>query len=172
MGTAEPTPRIDTRFSDPASGPTGWADTVRVLEEAQLYWLTSVRDDGRPHVTPLVGVWHDGAAHFCTGPGEQKFRNLERNPQVALTTGRNTWADGLDVVVEGRAVKVSDPDALQRVANAYESKYGSVWHFDVGDGVFETGGNVAVVFRLAMDKVLAFAKSPHGQTTYRLRGAH
>jgi uncharacterized pyridoxamine 5'-phosphate oxidase family protein len=171
MASAEPTPRIDTRFSDPESGPTGWADALRVLDEAELYWLTTVRGDGRPHVTPLIGVWHDGAMFFCTGPREQKFRNLEANEQVALTTGSNSWAKGLDVVIEGQAVRVDDQETLQRLADAYETKYGSVWHFDVGDGVFGVGEHVAAVFRIEWGKVLAFAKDPHAQTTYRLPAA-
>jgi hypothetical protein len=53
-------------------------------------------------VTPLIGVWKEEAMHFCIGLREQKARNLERNPRVALTTGNNAWARGLDVVVEGR----------------------------------------------------------------------
>jgi general stress protein 26 len=165
--TSEPTAAIDRRFSDPAAEPTPWPDTERVLERAELYWLTTVRADGRPHVTPLIGVAHDGAVHFCTGLREQKARNLERHPQVALTTGTNTWAQGLDVVVEGTAVRVSDRDALQRVADALETKYGSVWHFDVGDGVFGAGQDAAAVFRIEPSKVMAFAKEPHAQTTYR-----
>jgi nitroimidazol reductase NimA-like FMN-containing flavoprotein (pyridoxamine 5'-phosphate oxidase superfamily) len=59
--------RFDSRFSDPAAGPTPWEDVVAALERAELYWLSTVRRDGRPHVTPLVGVWHDGAMHFSTG---------------------------------------------------------------------------------------------------------
>src|SRR5918997_3503405 len=95
--------KIDARFSDPAAGPTSWPDAARVLEEAELYWLSTVRADGRPHVTPLIGVAADGVMHFCTGLDEQKARNLEHAPHVALTTGNNTWAQGLDVVVEGVA---------------------------------------------------------------------
>src|SRR3712207_5340934 len=127
----DPTARFDSRFSDPAAGPTPWADAARALEQAELYWLTTVRADGRPHVTPLIGVVDDGAVHFCTGLREQKARNLEHSGLVALTTGTNAWARGLDVVVEGTAVRVSDGDALQRLADAYEAKYGSVWRFDV-----------------------------------------
>jgi general stress protein 26 len=163
----DPTGKIDSRFSDPAAAPTPWADAARALEQAELYWLTTVRADGRPHVTPLIGVVEDGAVHFCTGLAEQKARNLEHGRQVALTTGTNSWAQGLDVVVEGTAARVSDRDALQRLADAYEAKYGSAWHFDVGDGVFETGHDAAAVFRVEPAKVLAFAKEPHGQTTYR-----
>ncbi len=157
--------RFDTRFSDPAAGPTPWADVEAALERAELYWLSTVRRDGRPHVTPLVGVWHDGAMHFSTGLDEQKARNLEGNAQVALTTGTNTWAEGLDVVIEGTAARVRGR-ALQAIADAFEAKYGEVWHFDVGDDVFVHGGGEAAVFRITAAKTLAFAKRPHGQTAF------
>lgn len=164
---SDPTAEIDGRFSDPEAAPTPWTDAKHVLDHAELYWLTTVRTDGRPHVTPLIGVSEEGVVHFCTGLREQKARNLEHNRQVALTTGNNTWARGLDVVVEGTAVRVVDRDGLQRLADAYEAKYGSAWHFDVGDGVFVTGEDDAAVFRIERDKVLAFAKDPHAQTRYR-----
>jgi general stress protein 26 len=164
---SDPTAEIDSRFSDPDAAATPWADAARVLEDAELYWLTTVRADGRPHVTPLIGVAEDGAVHFCTGLREQKARNLEQRTQVALTTGNNTWAQGLDVVVEGTAVRISDGDTLQRLADAFEAKYGSEWHFEVGDGVFGAGDDAAAVFRIEPAKVFAFAKEPHAQTRYR-----
>ena len=102
------------------------------------------------------------------GLDEQKGRNLEHNDRVAVTTGDNAWASGIDVVVEGAAVRVSDDETLRRLAAAWEAKYGSVWHFDVADGMFRhSDGGGAAVFRVEPAKVLAFAKDPHGQTTYR-----
>ena len=172
--TTDPTAKLDSRFSDPKAGPTPWADAAQVLEQAELYWLTTVRADGRPHVTPLVGVAEGEAVHFCTGIGEQKARNLEHSKRVALTTGANTWAEGLDVVVEGTAVRITDRDELQRLADAYEAKYGSFWHFDVVDGGFASDGqgeDLGLVFRIEPAKVLAFAKQPHGHTSYRFTEA-
>jgi PPOX class probable F420-dependent enzyme len=166
--TSELTAAIDERFSDPAAEATPWSEAARVLTEAELYWITTVRADGRPHVTPLVGVADGEIVHFTTGLTEQKARNLEHNPQVALTTGSNSWDRGLDVVVEGRAVRVTDQEALRRIADAYLAKYGSAWAFEVGDGVFRHGSaNEAGVFRVEPDKIMAFAKEPHAQTTYR-----
>ena len=142
--TSAPTADLDSRFSDPQAGPTPWSDAAQLLESAELYWLTTVRADGRPHVTPLIGVADDGVVHFCTGLREQKARNLEHGAHVALTTGNNTWARGLDVVVEGSAVRVTDQHTLERLADAYEAKYGSAWHGNVDDGermdVPSTGG--------------------------------
>lgn len=166
--STQPTGTIDARFSDPDAGPTPWPEVARVLDEAELYWLTTVRRDGRPHVTPLVGVTHDGAFHFCTGAGEQKARNLEHDPRVAVTTGTNTWARGIDVVVEGAASRVTDRDALQQLADGWAAKYRGDWQFGVGDGVFvHEGEGEALVFRVEPVKVLAFAKDPHAQTTFR-----
>lgn len=169
MANPQPTGKVDDRFSDPGSVATSWPEAAGVLEAAELYWLTTVRADGRPHVTPLIGVWQDGAVHFCTGLREQKARNLEHHRQVAITTGSNAWARGMDVVVEGGAARVTDSATLRRLANRYEAKYGSPWHFEVGDGVFVAGsGDDAIaVFRIEPTKVLAFAKQPHAQTTFR-----
>src|SRR3954466_12602594 len=142
--------RLDTRFSDPEAQPTPWSETEQALERAELYWITTVRADGRPHVTPLIGVFSDGAMHFTTGLQEQKARNLEHNAQVVMTTGTNTWAQGLDVVVEGAAQRVTDREALGRLAAAIEDKYGDAWRFDVGDGLFlhSAGEQEAAVFRV------------------------
>ncbi|MGH3213954.1 MAG: pyridoxamine 5'-phosphate oxidase family protein [Streptosporangiaceae bacterium] len=95
---------LDTRFGQPGSAATPWDTTRRVLEAAELSWITTVRHDGRPHVSPLVALWFDGALWFSTGATEQKAVNLHTNPHVVVTTGCNSWDHGLDVVVEGEAV--------------------------------------------------------------------
>jgi nitroimidazol reductase NimA-like FMN-containing flavoprotein (pyridoxamine 5'-phosphate oxidase superfamily) len=166
--SSEPTGEIDRRFSHPDAGPTPWSATMHVLEHAEMYWLSTVRRDGRPHVTPLMAVEHDGAMYFSTGFREQKYRNLESNDRLALTTGTNTFARGLDVVVEGRAVRVTDRETLERLADAYEEKYGSEWRMEVGDGAFGEGEMAAAALRIEPSKVMAFAKEPYAQTTYRL----
>jgi nitroimidazol reductase NimA-like FMN-containing flavoprotein (pyridoxamine 5'-phosphate oxidase superfamily) len=161
--------KIDRRYGDPSAEPTPLATTERLHTQAELYWITTVRADGRPHVTPLIAVFHDGALHFCTGTREQKHRNLEANPNVVMTTGTNTWAKGLDVVVEGAAVKVIDNQELHALADAYVDKYGEVWRFTVEDDHFGSAqdeGGTATVFRVEATKVIAFAKDPHGQTSY------
>ena len=75
-------------------------------------------------MTPLLGVWLDGALYFCTGSNERKAKNLGQNPQCVLTTGPNTLV-GLDLVVEREAAQVSDKIELRAVADAYEAKYGA-----------------------------------------------
>lgn len=167
------TPRtieLDRRYSDPAAEPTPWADALRLLSDAELYWITTVRADGRPHVTPLVGVLVDGVAEFCTGLEEQKARNLQANDQVVLTTGNNNWTRGTDVVLEGAARRVTDEAGLHAAARAYLAKYGRAWQYEVRDGllVHAAGGHGgAALFRIEPHKVLAFAKHPHGVTRYR-----
>ena len=170
------TGRIDPRYGDPSATAPPWDDIERLLADAQLYWIITVRADGRPHAVPLVGVWQDGAFAFCTGAEEQKQRNLDANPRVAVTTGStgaNGWDSGKDVVVEGTAVRVTDADALQVLADAWFAKYGDDWKFEVrgeefvelSDSGGSTGGG-ARVYRVAPAKVMAFGDA-HGQTVYR-----
>ncbi len=163
-----PTTTLDPRFSDPSATPTSWGDTCQVLETAGVFWITTVRVDGRPHVTPLVAVWFDGALHFCTGPTEQKARNLESNRQVVLTTGCNQWGEGLDVVVEGEAVRITDEERLTHLAAAWRTKWDGQWIFEARDGSFHhPEGGEAWVFSVAPSTVLAFGKGTFSHTRHR-----
>jgi len=167
---------IDPRYGNASATPPSWAEIEQLLTDAQLYWIITVRRDGRPHAVPLVGVWQDDAFAFCTGPSEQKQRNLDANPRVAVTTGStgaNGWDGGKDVVVEGTAVRVTDPEVLRRLAAAWFAKYGEDWRYDVrgqefvevsSSGPPTEGG--AWVYTVPPAKVIAFGDE-HGQTTYR-----
>ncbi len=173
-----PVTMLDTRHSDPDAEPASWDETRRVVEAAQLFWLTTVRADDRPHVTPVAGAWAGDSAYFFTGSTEQKVMNLCRNPHVILTTGCNRWDDGLDVVIEGDAVRVTDTGTLERLAAVWAAKWDGRWQFHVlGESYehhyVEDGEEVIVpvtiyVFAVRPTRVLAFAKGdPFGHTTHR-----
>jgi general stress protein 26 len=163
-----PKTSLDERFSDPGAEAVAWPATQQVIENAELFWVTTVRADGRPHSTPLVAVWLDDALHFCTGETEQKAHNLAANPHVLLTTGDNGWQGGLDVVVEGPAVRVTDDELLGRLAAAWGEKWDGQWQFEARDGAFHHGdGAAALVYRVEPTKVLAFGKGTFSHTRHR-----
>ncbi len=163
----EPVTSIDTRFSEPGAVATPWDETRRVLETAELFWLSTVRADGRPHMTPLVAVWLDGALHFSTGAQEQKAVNLRENPHVILSTGCNHWETGLDVVVEGDAVQVTDDEVLTRLAQAWTTRWDGRWQYEARDGAFHHEHGMALVFSVAPTRILAFAKGHFNHTRHQ-----
>lgn len=165
----KPVTELDPRFSDSGAVATPWDETRRALETAELFWISTVRTDGRPHVTPLVAVWFDGAIYFSTGASEQKAMNLRENQHVILTTGCNRWEEGLDVVVEGDAVQMTDNGRLKLLAEVWATKWGGgQWQYEVRDGSFyQSGGNVALVFEVKPAKVLAFAKGRFAHTRHQ-----
>jgi general stress protein 26 len=163
----EPVTELDARYGEPDARPIPWAEVRAALGAAELFWVSTVRPDGRPHVTPLLAVWRDGALHFCTGADERKARNVASNPEVVLTTGTNARHGGTDLVVEGRAERVTDPGTLRALAGAWEDKYGADWHFDVLDGGFDGGNGLALVFRVEPTTAFGFGKGPYSQTRYR-----
>ncbi|WP_371482613.1 pyridoxamine 5'-phosphate oxidase family protein [Kitasatospora sp. NBC_00315] len=167
MAEQRPVAELDPRYSDDDAAATEWPQALDRLAAAELYWLSTVRPDGRPHVTPLIAVWVEGALHFCTGGDERKARNLAGNPHCVLTTGTNTLHSGLDVVVEGEAVRLADDDALRAVADAYEAKYGSEWRFEVRNGYFLGSGGNDPVFRVEPVTAFGFRKGEYSQTRWR-----
>jgi len=161
------TTTLNAQFSAPGATATSWDDARRTLEEAELFWITTVRTDGRPHTTPLVAIWLDDMLHFCTGQSEQKAANLRDRPNVILMTGCNQWDGGMDVVVEGRAVRVTDQPTLQRLAEAWTHKWDGSWTYVPGPEGFRGDGNHDIlVFAVRPEKVLAFARGKFSQTRH------
>ncbi|WP_407550502.1 pyridoxamine 5'-phosphate oxidase family protein [Streptomyces sp. Pv4-95] len=174
MSASEPATTLTTRFSSEDATPTAWSTAVGGLTEAEIFWLSTVRPDGRPHVTPLLAVWADDALHFCTGPDERKARNLAANARCVLTTstaGGNDLHAGLDVIIEGEAVQVQDETTLRGLAELYAAKYGSDWHFDVRNGAFYGVGDRADVFRVEPVRAFGFGRGEtYSQTRWSFDG--
>lgn len=165
-----PMAELDGRYSSALNSRPGaadatateWAEAQRHLREAEIFWVSTVRPDGRLHVTPVIAAWHDGVLYFSTGPGEQKRKNLAHDGHCALTTGRNSLTEGLDVVVEGKAEPVVDPTVLEGVIAAYEDKYGP--HITSPDGTFHGISDAfrkgdAMVFVVAPDTAFGFGRN-------------
>jgi nitroimidazol reductase NimA-like FMN-containing flavoprotein (pyridoxamine 5'-phosphate oxidase superfamily) len=167
MARNNPVTELDPRYSDDDVTAPQWSELQKRLEDAELFWVTTVRPDGRPHITPLLALWLDDALYFCTGPEEQKAKNIVGNPNCILMTGCNALHEGLDLVVEGDAVKVSDDAELLRIADSYVSKYGNEWRFEVRDGAFQHGPGEAWVFEVAPVTVYAFGKGAYSHTRFR-----
>jgi len=98
----------------------------------RAHWLATVRPDGRPHVMPVWAVWVSGAFYFTTGATTRKGKNLAHNSYCVITVAKPT-PEGLDLVVEGSATKVSDEAKLRQIAEVYASLG---WPTTVRDGTF------------------------------------
>ncbi|WP_110945820.1 pyridoxamine 5'-phosphate oxidase family protein [Streptomyces avicenniae] len=171
VGGREPVTELDARYSAPGAAPTPWPEARALLAAAEISWLSTVRPDGRPHVTPLLTVWLDDALHFTTGPHERKAHNLTANAHCVLTTGGNALLTGLDLVVEGIARLVRDDAELRRIADAFEAKYSAAWHFDVADGTLRHEGVTSVAYRVAPVTAFGFRKGEYAQTRWRFAPA-
>jgi PPOX class probable F420-dependent enzyme len=75
-------------------------------------WLATLNPDGSPHVTAVGALWADGVFWFETAQRSRKGRNLARDPRCVLSLA----TDAFDLVVEGEAHKVTDPDAVADMA--------------------------------------------------------
>lgn len=109
-----------------------WSHAVERLEEARSYWLATTRPDGRPHVTPVWGVWIDDALYIDGPPITTWGRNLKANPALSVHLD-----SGSDVVIlEGEVEDVvTEPELGARIADAWMDKYGRLAPDPAGDGI-------------------------------------
>ena len=105
--------------------PVGWAHVVEQLDagsspapdahNARTTWLSTVNEDGSPHVTAVGALWMDGSFWFQTGSGTRKARNVARDRRCSIAVSIRD----ADVVVEGEAERARDPAILTRLVNAW-----------------------------------------------------
>jgi general stress protein 26 len=151
MTLPAPVTELNPNFSSPGANAVPWPDAEQQLRNAEVFWIATVRPEGRPHVVPLIAVWLEGALCFTTGEEERKAKNLANNARVSIATGCDALSEGLDIIVEGLAVVVGDDTKLRRVQDAYANKYGEGWRLPTGDGI--------IVFEVVPTTAFGFGRS-------------
>ena len=99
--------------------PIPWSRALEALEsnepQKQTPFLTTMRPDGRPHVAGVGALWDNGKVYVVSGPGTRKSRNLSKNPSCIIAFSLT----GIDLVIEGKAARVTDDATLQHMAKRY-----------------------------------------------------
>ena len=138
-----------------AGGMLEWSEVADRLAAARSYWVATTRADGRPHVTPVWGLWLDGAVMFDADVKSLKALNLARDPRavVHLESGDDV------VIVEGEAAPMRGEDLRERYADIYEKKY----------NFRPEGMEGAVAFCIAPKVVLAWHETDFPKSATRFR---
>lgn len=116
------TPGPDYGIPTSTKGLLPWQHVSDRMAAARYYWISTVGPDGRPHATPVDGVWLDDQLYFGGSPATRRHRNLATNPAVCIHL-----ESGSDVVIlHGDAVPLGVPvQALAvRLSEATLQKYG------------------------------------------------
>jgi hypothetical protein len=79
------------------------------------FFLGTVRPDGRPHSAGVGALWYDGDFYITSSPAARKARNLAANPACTISIK----LEGIDLVFEGEAKRVTDKPTLEKAAQLY-----------------------------------------------------
>src|SRR3954451_10936399 len=113
LGTADGLPPVDwTGVVNTLAAGTGPAPDAH---NSRSTWLTTLNEDGSPHVTAVGAIWLDGTFWFQTGAGTRKHQNVERDPRCAVALSIRD----ADVVMEGIAQRVTHADDIARAAKKW-----------------------------------------------------
>ena len=122
MTTDAAAPTSSTPMVDGQAQTTAWDVALDRLEHpapGQNHWLATVRPDGSPHLMPIIAFWIDGAFHFLVGASTRKGRNLAADERCVVGTA-NLTMPSMDLIVEGRARRVTDEATVERPTLAAE----------------------------------------------------
>jgi hypothetical protein len=121
--------------------PVDWAVVVEKLDagsapapdavNARTTWLSTVNEDGSPHVTAVGALWVDGTFWFQTGARTRKARNVAHDPRCSISVSMRD----ADVVVEGDAARVTAPSEVTRIAKAWADQGWPAEADDSGSGI-------------------------------------
>ena len=114
-------PEIPADYGVPTSneGMLDWVWAVERIKAARNYWISTTRPDGRPHVTPVWGVWVDETFHFGGSAEVRRSKNIAGNPHIAMHLESGDEV----VIVEGLAKLIEDAGMMRRLDAAYLAKY-------------------------------------------------
>lgn len=143
---------------DSLEGVLSWSWAEQLLHDAPIYWVATVGPDGRPHVTPIWGVWVDGAFWMEGGANTRRFRNLAVNPAAVVTIERGNDA----LILDGDAELVRDLDAglVGRLLQAY-AKYVATHGYRAEAENWRHG-----IWRVRPRKVLGWSSFPADTTRW------
>ena len=79
------------------------------------FFLGTVGPDGRPHAAGVGALWHDGDLYIVSGPQTRKSRNLAGRAACTISVR----LEGIDLILEGEAARVTDQPTLEAVAGLY-----------------------------------------------------
>jgi nitroimidazol reductase NimA-like FMN-containing flavoprotein (pyridoxamine 5'-phosphate oxidase superfamily) len=119
-------PRLPSIYgvSKSTKGLLPWSHVEERVRKAMRYWVSSVDPDGRPHATPIDGMWVDGKLYFGGNPATRRHRNLVANPAACVHL-----EDAMDVVIlhgDARELRDVSRDLNERLKQASKKKYGFV----------------------------------------------
>jgi nitroimidazol reductase NimA-like FMN-containing flavoprotein (pyridoxamine 5'-phosphate oxidase superfamily) len=112
-------PGYGLRDAQEGTGLLPWSWARERLERSHDYWVATSSPDGRPHVTPVWGVWLDDVLWFSSSRASRKARNLASQPYCAITTD-NAYEP---VVIEGEAERIDDLAEIRVFVEQSNRKY-------------------------------------------------
>ena len=136
-----------------------WSHVIERMTEAMHYWVSTVDPEGRPHSTPVDGLWIDGQLYFGGSPQTRRNRNLATNSAVCIHL-----ESAMDVLIlQGDARELREPDSslTAKLAEGSVKKYG----YGPPPEAFGSGGTFIFTPRL----VLAWKQFPKDATRWRFQ---
>ena len=117
----EATPHTRNVFGGPHA--MSAAEVAGFLQESHVALISTVTSSGAPHITALYILALDGKLYIGTFPRAALYRNLRRNPKVAIAVVELPWQRHVFVYGSVRFVP-QEGEEIDRVRAAQRARFG------------------------------------------------
>ncbi|WP_460626667.1 pyridoxamine 5'-phosphate oxidase family protein [Intrasporangium mesophilum] len=134
------------------------------------YFLGTSRRDGTPHAAGIGAQWLDGDLYFTSNLSARKARDIAERAECTISVR----LPGIDLVLDGLAARVDDPETLERVAACFrEGGWPAQVEADALTAPFSApsaGPAPWHLFRFTFHQVVGVATTePYGATRWRFQ---
>ena len=105
-----------------------WAFVSGQMSQARHYWISTVFPDGRPHVVPVWGIWHQNRLHFEGSMQTAWGQNIQKNHHIAVHLPDANQV----VIIEGTAHMIQDDEIDDESWNILDSTFQRKYQVDTG----------------------------------------
>jgi general stress protein 26 len=105
-----------------------WNFVSEQMSLSRHYWISTVYFDGRPHVIPVWGIWHQNRFHFEGSMKTAWGQNILSNPYISvhLPSGDKV------VIIEGTAHIIQDDEIDNDTWNILDTTFQSKYQVEKG----------------------------------------
>lgn len=98
---------------------------AQLIERERVCRVATVNENGMPHLVPVCAVLANGRIYFASGNDARKVKNLEKNPQVAVTVDlySDDWAHIKGVMVQGTVKLFARGPRFRKIRDLLYVKY-------------------------------------------------
>lgn len=96
---------------------------IKFLSSNEACRIATISPENTPHVTPVSYFFEKGLFYFATDYETRKYKNIKKNPKIALVVDVYSSLNNKAVVIHGRIKFIERGTVFERLYDIFDRKF-------------------------------------------------